>query len=395
MSRSRGLTAAGLGLAVAAGAVSAGGAMARRATLQRQRLDGIDGAEVGAAHPFDWIPDAILAVTTDDGLSLHVEVDEPVGSETGPTVVFAHGYCLALGCWIHQRRALVEAGYRVVCYDQRGHGQSAHGDIANDTIDQLGRDLHAVIAATTPTSPLVLVGHSMGGMTVMALADQHPMVIHERVIAAAFLATTAGGDGLITTGFGRHLGAAVLRNGPGVLAHIAARQGVWRRARILGRDLESALVDRFSFGSPVSQETVRYAADMLLGTDLTVVAAFLPTLESHDKQAALAAFAGIDTLVINGEEDRLTPPEHSQAIVDALQGCEHVVITDAGHLVMLEHPALVNANLLALIDRALVDHPAVTGQRKRKVTDIARRRAVAKARGSRTPRASRARAAAR
>lgn len=384
MSRSRGATATAIGLALAAGAVSAGGAMARRATIQRQRLNGLEGAEVGSPHPFEWIPDSAADVTADDGVALYVEIDEPAGSATGPTVVFAHGYCLALGAWIHQRRAMVEAGYRVVCYDQRGHGRSGHGEVSADTIDQLGRDLAVVIAATTTDrTPLVLVGHSMGGMTLMSLADQFPDLVRERVIAAAFIATTAGGAGLITTGFGRHLGAAVLRSGPGFLANLAARQEVWRRARILGRDLESALVDRFSFGSPVSQETVRYAADMLLGTDLSVVAAFLPTLEGHDKRSALAVFAGIDTLVINGEQDRLTPPEHSQAIVEVLPGCEHIVLTDAGHLVMLEHPALVNANLLALIDRALADQgvPAAKPPIVRKVTDVARRRAVTRARG--------------
>lgn len=83
--------------------------------------------------------------------------------------------------------------------------------------------------------------------------------------------------------------------------------------------------------------------------------------------------------MLNGEGDVLTPPDHSVAIVDALPASEHVVITDAGHLVMLEHPALVDAQLLALIERAAVPAAAVPAPRRvlRQVTDVARRKAVA------------------
>ena len=67
-------------------------------------------------------------MTTDDGAALHVEIDEPDGWQGGPTILFTHGYCLALGSWIHQRRAVVDAGYRCVTWDQRGHGRSGVGD---------------------------------------------------------------------------------------------------------------------------------------------------------------------------------------------------------------------------------------------------------------------------
>lgn len=375
----RRLTVATLGAAATAAAVSAVGAGARRATLQRQRLDGIDAAEVGAARPFEWYADQELLVLADDGAPLHVEIDEPPGFEGGPTVIFSHGYCLALGSWIHQRRAVVQAGYRCVTWDQRGHGRSGVGSDDGFTIDQIGADLAAVIAATAAEGPLVLIGHSMGGMTLMALADADPELVASRVSAAAFVATSAGGGGVISLGFGRMLGATVLRIGPGVLANLAARQHFWKAARTVGRDVESYLVERFSFASPVSQETVRFAADMLLGTDLKVVGAFLPALDSHDKVEALAAFAGTQVLVLNGEGDVLTPPGHSVAIVDALPASEHVVITDAGHLVMLEHPALVDAQILALIERAAVPVPAAPAARGRlrQVTDVARRKAVA------------------
>jgi len=380
----RRLTAATIGAAAAAGAVTAAGAMVRRATVRRAWLEGIEALELGASNPFEWYADRELVVTADDGAQLHVEIDEPQGFEGGPTVVFSHGYCLALGSWIHQRRAVVQAGFRCVAWDQRGHGRSGTGAEGHSTIDQLGSDLERVIAAAAPDGPLVLVGHSMGGMTVMALADRNPALVRDRVDAVGFVSTSAGGDGMISLGFGRMLGATLLRFGPGVLANLAARQRLWRAARSVGRDVESYLVERFSFASPVSAETVRFAADMLMGTDLKVVADFLPAFEDHDKRDALPVFGRVDALVLNGEGDVLTPPDHSQAIVDVLPNAEHVVITDAGHLVMLEHPALVDAQLLALIDRAHVEEAPAPARGRTQITDIARRHAVQSLRQKRT-----------
>jgi len=383
---SRRLTAATIGAAATAAAISATGAAARQATNRRLRLDGLEAAEVGAAHPFEWVAGQELTVTTDDGAALHVEIDEPDGWQGGPTILFTHGYCLALGSWIHQRRAVTRAGFRVVAWDQRGHGRSGNGTQQPPTIERLGADLAAVLEVCVPTGPIVLIGHSMGGMTMMALAEHDPVLVRERVIGAAFVATSAGGGGLVSLGFGRFLGTALLRMGPGVLANIAARQRLWKAARRLGRDVESYLVERFSFASPVSQETVRFAADMLLATDLTVVGSFLPALEAHDKRDALPIFGHTEALVLNGEGDVLTPPDHSTAIVEALPGSEHVVITDAGHLVMLEHPALVDAQILALIDRAIASAAVGAPQTRRilrQVTDVARRKAVASRRAKR------------
>lgn len=51
-------------------------------------------------------------------------------------------------------------------------------------------------------------------------------------------------------------------------------------------------------------------------------------------------------------QDRLTPPEHSDDIVRHLPGAEHVLVADAGHVIMVEHPDLLNEQLLALAQRA-------------------------------------------
>ena len=80
----------------------------------------------------------------------------------------------------------------MVLYDQRSHGRSERAPRESCTIEQLGHDLDAVIRALAPEGPLVLVGHSMGGMTIMALAEQNPELFTERVVGVALVVDVGG-----------------------------------------------------------------------------------------------------------------------------------------------------------------------------------------------------------
>jgi pimeloyl-ACP methyl ester carboxylesterase len=381
----RGLIGLGVGLAAAGVATAAGVAAGR---VNRDRV-----ARYAALAPegvYAVVPGKELVVVADDGTPLHVEVDEPTGGAdpAKPTVVFSHGYTLSLRSWVLQRKALVAAGYRVVLWDQRSHGESERAPADTATIDQLGRDLHSVIKEVVPEGPLVLVGHSMGGMTMMSLAQQFPELVRDRVVAAAFVATSAGGQNMVTLGFGQFLGRLLGRLGPRFLARLGTRQQLVDTARRVGRDIEDLIVDHYSFASPVSRNTIRYTADMIMGTPLAVMSEFLPSINVHDKRAALKQFNGVETLVLNGSGDLLTPPDHSEAIVQIVPGAEHVVVEEAGHIIMLEHPDVVNEQLLSLVERA--ERAAAEGiavsrkpRVRRTVTDLAKRREVAKARKSR------------
>jgi pimeloyl-ACP methyl ester carboxylesterase len=340
------------------------------------------------APEYSHTPDKELVVVADDGVPLHVEIDEPApeaARDDFPTVVFSHGYTLSLKSWVLQRKALTAAGYRVVLWDQRSHGQSERAPEESCTIDQLGQDLHRVIEEAVPDGQLVLVGHSMGGMTVMAMAELFPEVVRERTVAAAFVATSAGGQNMMTLGFGQMVGRFLGRLGPRFLARLGSRQQLVATARRLGRDVEDLIVDHYSFASPVSQQTIRYTGDMIMGTPLTVMAQFLPSINVHDKRKALAQFHGVETLVLNGMQDLLTPPDHSEAIVRLVPGAEHVVVEDAGHIIMLEHSTVVNEQLLELIERgmrAAAEDIAIEAKPRvrRTVTDLAKLRRVAQTR---------------
>jgi pimeloyl-ACP methyl ester carboxylesterase len=348
MSRGTGLLSLGIGLGAAAvGGVL--GVVAERAAVGRPLLSRRE--DVRFDVPIGSLRAAPMVVRADDGTALHVEVDEPDQPDPdGLTVVFSHGYALNLDSWHFQRLAL-RGRYRMVFWDQRGHGRSQRGPVGSATIDQVGSDLATVIDATAPRGPLVLVGHSMGGMTVMSLAARDPELFADRVAGVALVSTSAGG--LSSNDYGLRLaGPAFQRLAPSVLALLARTPALVERGRRLGGDLEELLVRRYSYASDVPEELVDFTARMIAATRIEVINDFFPHFSRHDKREALVSLAGIETLVLVGDGDLLTPNTHSDDIVMRIPQAEEVVVPDGGHLVMLEHPQIVTAKLVALLDRA-------------------------------------------
>lgn len=366
----RRLTGLGLGLA-AAGITAAAGIAADRLSRDRRLALALDEVQGTGRHSvYLEVPDHECVVIASDGVRLHVEVDDPRGPLTAvgvesdrgdpPTIVFSHGYCLSLHCWVFQRRTLRDAGYRVVLWDQRGHGKSGAGEPDSYQIEQLGRDLKAVIDAVAPAGPLVLVGHSMGGMTMMALGLDHADFVGQRVIGAAFIATSTGGLSNVSYGLGAAAGKVVHAFGPAAAGRLARLQGFVDGTVKAGKDVMNFIVHWGSFGSPVAMSIAELTTDMIFSTRMEVISALMPHFDNHDKREALATFQGIETLVINGTLDKLTPPAHSDEIVRLLPGSEHVVVEEAGHVIMLEHPEVLNEQILSLVTRARRSRPVST-----------------------------------
>jgi pimeloyl-ACP methyl ester carboxylesterase len=302
-----------------AGVVAAGaaGAVAVDRTIARRR-------QVDIEEFLHQPADRSGRVSADDGVTLYYEEVGPVDAPL--TVVMVHGFCLRMGEFFFQRRDLSARfgdQVRFVFYDQRGHGRSGPADSESDSIDQLGRDLNAVIESLAPRGPLVLIGHSMGGMTVMALADEQPGLFDSeegRVIGVALVSTSSGKIATATMG----LPATLARfKGPllPLLLRGARRQaGLVERGRAIGSDLAWAITRRLSFGpAPVDPAVLEYLTTMLTSTRIEVIADFYPTLIDHDKLTALKALLGIPTLIICGDHDVMTPLAHSQAMASSEQ----------------------------------------------------------------------------
>ncbi|WP_340558790.1 alpha/beta fold hydrolase [Streptomyces sp. GSL17-111] len=350
------------GLAGAAlGVVAAGVAVERltvhRTVRRRARLS------LDAQGPYGTLRGTPGTVRADDGTELYYETDGPAANEVTAddtlTVVLSHGYCLSQDSWHFQRAALRDLGVRAVYWDQRGHGRSGLGgadrpQAAPELLHRLGQDLRAVLDAAAPRGPVVLVGHSMGGMTMMTFAAQYPAWVKRRVAGAAFLGTSAGGLAEVTYGFPAAGVRAARRVLPGVLGLLSAHPALVERGREAVADLLAGLVRHYSFGAPraVDPAVSRFAERLIEATPIDVVAEFYPAFEGHEQTAALAAFAGRPALVAAGERDQLTPQPHSEAIAAALPGARLEILPDTGHLLMLERPEEVNALLRALLGTA-------------------------------------------
>jgi pimeloyl-ACP methyl ester carboxylesterase len=288
------------------------------------------------------------SVPAADGVPLHVELD---GRHDAPvTVVLVHGWSLDRRAWWPVARSLATGAspVRVVRPDHRGHGRSAPVEPATMTIDQLADDLAEVVAAMAPTGPLVLAGHSMGGMTLMALAERHPHVL-ARAVGVALVATASGG--LAERPFGLSPpAAAVYRRAQRRIA--ATRE--WSRREQLGDPRLIAPAMRWLLlGARPSPEAIRITCETVGGCRPLTVSGFQPTLEAHERDAALAAFADIPTAVLVGSRDRLTPVRAARRIAGAVPSASLTIFPEAGHMLPLERVSGVASRIAALATGAV------------------------------------------
>ena len=287
-------------------------------------------------------------VRTEDGVDLHVEVDEG----PSPTVLLVHGFTASLEEFALQRETL-RGRARAVLYDCRGHGRSRRrGRVGSPTLDQLGRDLGRVVDETAPEGPVVLLGHSMGGMTIMSLARQRPELFGPRVQGVFLLATSSGG---------------LVEAGPvGVLMRLLRRLHLltplllwlrlWapllERLRKRGTRTGARYYRHYLFGrDDATPELVTQVQGLLEQTPVTVTAAFYRTLLDHDEHASLDALRDVPVTLLVGDSDRLTPASHSHRMAEALPHAELVVVPGAGHSVNISRREVVDSALLRLLDR--------------------------------------------
>jgi pimeloyl-ACP methyl ester carboxylesterase len=288
-----------------------------------------------------------MNVHTADGLRLHTEVSGDDHPDV--TVVLAHGWTQSTQTWRYQVRdlpAAVDAPVRVVCFDHRGHGRSDGTPERDATVDNLADDLGRVIDAVAPRGPLVLAGHSMGGMAMMALAEQRPALFADRVAGALLVSTSGGGLNRVTLGLPRRMGARMRDRLPGLLA--ARARMLSRRTRRRPPTIESQVVRRFLLGRPMRDVDHRAVLDDLVATPADSMCGFFADLMRHDRMSVLAALEQVPTRVLVGDCDRLTPLPHAHRLAKAMPWAGLSVLPGAGHMLPLERDRAVTDALAAL-----------------------------------------------
>ncbi|GGM42369.1 alpha/beta hydrolase [Longimycelium tulufanense] len=286
---------------------------------------------------------------TSDGAELHVTSTGPADAPV--TVFLLHGWALTGDTWRRVTDELLAGAggaVRVVRPDNRGHGRSRPTPRGSASIARVAEDLAELIEAEAPTGPVVLVGHSMGGMALMALAEQHPELF-SRVAGVLLVNTSSGGLTGITLGL------------PGIVGRIVV--AVERRVtRLIGRSRGSVLFRRSAplrpllrwllFGERPGRYDLAEAAEQVASCQPSTYAEIRRAFDEHERRAALATFAGIPTVVFAGGQDRLTPPGHSRVIAAAIPGAELRICGGAGHMLPYERSRQLADELATMVRRA-------------------------------------------
>jgi pimeloyl-ACP methyl ester carboxylesterase len=306
----------------------------------------------------------VAAVRTADGAELHAVVD---GADDAPvTLVLAHGWTLAQAAWEEVADLLApriaDGGLRLIRYDQRGHGRSTWGRYADDvgelSIDQLGADLGDVLDQLVPTGPVVLGGHSMGGMTIMCLAAARPELFGDRVRGVALVSTSAGD----LAPAGRTLAERLqLKLAPGmVTVAIGGARALERMRQLLPptHPRHQKMVRELLYGADATEEMVVAGAEIMHASTVRAFAAFYPALGEHDKRTELKALTGVPVEILVGESDKLTPTRHSRQLAEALPDASLQVVERTGHMLTQERPRLVTDAIERLLAAATADRPA-------------------------------------
>jgi pimeloyl-ACP methyl ester carboxylesterase len=328
--------------ALAAGGVALGIELERRIVSKRIARNSEAGLEEFFALRSDG-PD----VTTPDGVVLHTEVDE--GAADDLTLLYVHGYGLNLDCW-HFQRGHFRGLLRQVFYDQRSHGRSGRSEAELCRIPQVADDLYQVLEEVVGPGPVILIGHSMGGMAIMRLARVHPELFGTQILGVALFCTSAG----------EMANYSPIRGIPGRTFHRIAEPlmaGLNRipelvaQGRRAGSDLGYVVTRRLGFGPDVPPRYVDFASEMLAEIPLEVVADYFPAFRELDEYQALEIVSTVPTLVVGGEDDVITPIEHTARIVDLLPNAEAIRVQNCGHLGMIEKHEVFDGALERLLGR--------------------------------------------
>lgn len=275
-----------------------------------------------------------LTAVSADGARLHVEVHGPEGA---PTVVLAHGWTCSTAFWAAQIRELA-VDHRVVAYDQRGHGRSPASPVCST--DTLADDLEAVLKETlAPGERAVLVGHSMGGMTVLAAAPRP--AVRERT--AAVLLCSTGASRLVAE-------STVVPIRPG-------RLRTWLTKHILGSraplgpvtPVARAILKYATMGPGSAPHMVEACARIVHACPRKVRHTWSQVLDLLDLDHGVRELTA-PTAVIVGTGDRLTPPVHARSLAAALPNCLGVTeLSGLGHMTPVEAPEAVTGRIRELV----------------------------------------------
>jgi pimeloyl-ACP methyl ester carboxylesterase len=261
-----------------------------------------------------------------DGIRLHYQDEGPTSGSELPAVVFSHSYLFDHRHFESQIATLAQTR-RVVAYDHRNHGRShvVHDPFAFEAIYRDGLGLLEQLRLR----PVDWVGLSTGGFVGLRLAARRPELVRRLVL----MDTSAS----IEAGFRRLRFEALL---------LILRWAGFRP--VLGSAMRLMFSRHFLRDPTRAAERARWA-DVIQRQDRIGLMRFGQAILSRPSARDELRRIRCPTLVMVGEEDRATPPEQAEQLVNQIEGARLVVVPNAGHLSTVEAPARVNQELAAFL----------------------------------------------
>jgi pimeloyl-ACP methyl ester carboxylesterase len=339
MSRTR--TAAFVSAGIAVAAVTGG--VVGNVLLRRRRERPTAPLGLG-----DLPPDDLGPVRSFDGTELAVRA---AGDPSAPTLLFVHGFSLDMTTW-HEQWTDLASDFRCVLMDMRSHGASASASSRDVSLPAMAQDIAAALDATSADGPVLLIGHSMGAMAILALAEARPELFGPRVagvtlIGAASADLLRGAMGSVTE---------LLRPRFGSFRVAAHRVDRLRKALLASpADLSGAIARLTQFGPDAPPEAVAHVVALAGRAESHVWTDGLAGLMEMNLREAVG-HVSVPALVVVGEHDRVTPPAAAVELAGELPHGALAVLEGAGHMAMLERPRELNERLRAFAQQVFGGH---------------------------------------
>jgi pimeloyl-ACP methyl ester carboxylesterase len=336
------------GIAVAA----VTGGVVGNVVLRRRRKGPVVSLGLG-----DLPPDDLGPVRSFDGTELAVRA---AGDPSLPALLLVHGFSLDMTTW-HEQWADLAADFRCVLMDLRSHGGSASAASGDVSLPAMAQDVASVMDAASPDAPVVLVGHSMGAMAILALAEARGDQFASRVAGVALIGAASadllrGAMGSVTE---------LLRPRLGTFRVAAQRVDRLRKAVLASpADLSGAIARLTQFGPDAPPEVVAHVVSLAGRARSHVWTDGLAGLMEMDLRDAVG-HVNVPALVVVGEHDRVTPPAAAVELAGELPLGRLAVLEGAGHMAMLERPRELNERLRSFAREAFGE-PAKTKRAPRR-----------------------------
>lgn len=248
-----------------------------------------------------------------------------ISAGSGPTVVFAHGFMFTLQEWNIVWKLLLEKGYRLIAFDQRGHGKSTIGREGLGS-QQMASDYRAVLEHFDVKDG-ILVGHSMGGFLTQAFLLNHPEAAKKHLKGAILFAALVGN---------------VIKDAPQNRVQIPLiKYGIIRR--VMQSPTYGTMFATSLMGDNPTPALVRATLDLMLAQNTPPLIPILQAMVTEDFSPRLGEIS-LPVVVICGSKDKTTPRWHSEVLGKAIPNARNVWVEGKGHALNWEAPqALIDA----------------------------------------------------